>query len=84
MSLKKRFQKYGITIVEYQDMWFAQKGCCGICGDFYPGVRMGIDHDHDTGDIRGLLCTKCNTGLGKLGDDEEGLYRALDYLNNRN
>jgi len=41
---------------------------------------MHIDHDHTTGVVRGVLCKPCNTGLGLLGDSEEGLSRALDYL----
>jgi hypothetical protein len=43
---------------------------------------MNIDHDHKTGQVRGLLCSGCNTGLGHLGDDIQGLKRALEYLEN--
>jgi hypothetical protein len=41
-----------------------------------------VDHDHETGAIRGLLCKHCNSSLGKLGDNLEGLMRAVDYLKN--
>jgi hypothetical protein len=54
-------------------------GFCGLCGAEADPV---IDHDHETGQIRGLICGPCNTGLGLLGDTVEGVCRALDYLRN--
>ena len=56
-----------------------QDGKCAICTKPFPG-RIAIDHDHRTGRVRGLLCTSCNTGIGKLGDDPELLLRAISYL----
>jgi hypothetical protein len=44
--------------------------------------ELVVDHDHNTGAVRGLLCHSCNTGLGHLGDSVETLARALDYLQN--
>jgi hypothetical protein len=41
---------------------------------------MCVDHDHETGEVRGLLCVQCNSALGKLGDREEALLRALEYV----
>ncbi len=58
-------------------------GCCNICGK-WCGDNLHVDHDHNTGTVRGLLCSDCNLGLGKLGDTLEGLQKALDYLNNSN
>lgn len=52
-------------------------GTCEICG---VEGKVHWDHDHETGKFRGWLCVKCNTGLGKLGDNIEGLERALAYL----
>ena len=44
--------------------------------------ELAIDHDHETGEIRGLLCFQCNTGIGKLGDDESRIWSAYNYLVN--
>lgn len=52
---------------------------CEICKKENP--KLVVDHDHDTGEFRGMLCTSCNTGLGKLGDSAERLIMALEYLN---
>ena len=53
---------------------------CAICGKPEVGRRLNIDHDHATGLVRGLLCRKCNAGIGLLGDNIEGLEAALEYL----
>ena len=66
--LKKR---YNITIEDYNEMFIKQKGCCGICGiheielpDWGKYIKLCIDHDHKTGNVRGLLCNNCNSKLG--------------------
>jgi Recombination endonuclease VII/NUMOD3 motif len=54
---------------------------CDLCNGPQQGQQsLTLDHDHVTGELRGWLCTRCNTGLGKLGDDVEGLRRALAYI----
>jgi hypothetical protein len=56
-------------------------GHCQICRKPWKNARdQNLDHDHKTGQLRGLLCFLCNTGLGKLGDDVESLQRAIQYL----
>lgn len=70
---------YGLTPEEYENLLDKQNGLCGIC--MSSGVRLAVDHDHVTKQVRGLLCHTCNTGLGKLGDNIEGIERALNYLN---
>jgi hypothetical protein len=59
-----------------------QHGACAICKRPFDGV-FHVDHDHDTGDPRGLLCSQCNTGIGLLGDSPERLLAAVDYLRSR-
>ena len=73
---------YGITLKEYDIMYEEQEGCCAICGihQLEESRRFCVDHDHDTGQVRGLLCNNCNTGIGKLKDNYDLLYRAADYL----
>lgn len=54
--------------------------CCEICGQSNNNVSLCLDHDHETGEFRGWLCHTCNCGIGFLGDNIEGLQRALEYL----
>lgn len=75
--------KYGMTIEDYDLMLANQGGRCAICesGDSgRKGARFAIDHNHETGVIRGLLCRACNTGLGLLNDDPERIRNAAKYL----
>ena len=73
---------YGITSEDYDEMYSEQEGCCLICGIHQSELksRFCVDHDHDTGKVRGLLCNGCNNGIGKLKDNYDLLYRAADYL----
>ena len=75
-------RKYGITSEEYDTMYSEQEGCCAICGIHQSElkIRFCVDHDHDTGQVRGLLCNNCNNGIGKLKDNYDLLLRAADYL----
>lgn len=74
--------KYGISAAEYDAMLAAQGGLCACCGvsENRNGKRLFVDHSHLTGEIRGLLCHACNAGVGLLGDNIEGVKRALAYL----
>lgn len=79
----QRFNQYGITESEYTDMLNSQKGCCAICGcsdTSDPKIFPVIDHCHDTGTVRGLLCMSCNQGLGKFKDNPDLLRIAAEYL----
>lgn len=73
---------YGLTIEDYNRMFLEQQGCCKICGVHQSGFerRLDVDHDHQTKKIRGLLCIRCNRGIGLLQDSIEVVQRALDYL----
>jgi Autographiviridae endonuclease VII len=81
-TLEYSMSRYSITVEQYQDRLDEQNGLCACCGK--PAStgprRLLVDHDHNTGQIRGLLCRRCNTGIGMLGDDVEGVRRALSYL----
>ena len=70
--------KYGITPEDYNSMYAEQEGRCGICRDAHS--LLVVDHDHETGRIRGLLCRKCNAAIGQLKDDPALLWRALAWL----
>ena len=78
-QLKRR---YGITPEDVDALMEAQGGVCAICKTDDPGGRgvFVIDHCHDTGKVRGLLCNLCNKGLGCLGDTVDKLEAATDYL----
>ena len=75
-----KFQ-HGITPEQYRDLLSAQDAVCAICEQpCLSGKRLAVDHDHELGRIRGLLCGRCNTALGLLEDQEPRLLAALDYL----
>lgn len=71
--------KYGITIEEYNQMLLNQENSCAICG-VKPDYRLCVDHRHDAGKVRGLLCRTCNKAIGQLGDTPESLFKAYTYL----
>lgn len=81
--LKKRF---GLTLEQYDLMVKAQNGLCAICKlsnrrrVMERISALAVDHNHLTGQIRGLLCANCNSGLGLLQESIEVLYRAIEYL----
>lgn len=74
--------RYGITADDYDQMLQSQRGKCSICSRNQKDVRLPfvIDHNHETGKIRGLLCFRCNTGIGQLCDDIGLLKKAIAYL----
>lgn len=78
--------RYGITDADRDAMAAAQNHCCAICGQRETDTRGGltkhlaVDHDHATDKVRALLCSSCNTGLGKFKDDTEILAKAIAYL----
>lgn len=71
--------KFKIDPAEYDRLFQRQYGLCAICS--HPETKLHMDHDHDTGMLRGLLCTTCNTGLGMFRDDVHLLHQAALYLN---
>lgn len=75
-------RQYGITLDEYNQMLENQDYKCAICGneDEVEGRRLAIDHCHTEGKVRGLLCGKCNRGLGLFYDNATLLKNAISYL----
>ena len=74
---------YGITLEEYNEMFVSQNGVCAICKESQiTGKSLSVDHNHETSKVRGLLCNKCNTGIGLLGEKEEILLEAIKYIKN--
>jgi len=77
---------YGISVEEYKGMLIHQGGVCKICSQPETQIRYGnlialaVDHDHESGKVRGLLCSDCNRALGLFRDSTEVLERAVKYL----
>ncbi len=73
-------RRYGLAVGEYESLLGAQNGGCAICGGPSARLHFDIDHDHQTGRLRGLLCGSCNLLLGHAGDDPRRLEAAAAYL----
>lgn len=85
LSKQKKYDRlrlYGMTQSDYNQLFAEQLGCCAICGKHQNEFNRGlhIDHDHRTGKVRGLLCHRCNPGIGYLQEDVEILEKAIKYL----
>ncbi len=75
--INQRYKKFGITKEQHDQMFESQGGKCAICGRM---DTLGIDHSHDTMQIRGILCTPCNQALGLFRDKVYLLENAITYL----
>jgi len=76
-------RRYGINYKEYEEILRQQEYKCALCGSYKYDVlnrRLGVDHNHKTGEVRGLLCNCCNRGLGNFKDSVELLTKAINYL----
>jgi hypothetical protein len=84
--LRYRARAYGILSQAYEQLLITQGGLCAICAQpetrIWKGtkVKLSVDHDHKTGQVRGLLCNQCNGMLGRFRDDVQILSRAINYL----
>lgn len=70
-------KKYNISLKDYNEMLLKQNKLCCICEE---ELDLVVDHDHDTGEVRGLLCNLCNTSLGGFKDSISSLKKAIQYL----
>jgi len=78
-----RLKLYGLTHGQLLELLAAQHGVCAICSEQMTEATLHVDHDHNTGAVRGLLCPKCNAALGFLSDSPARLRAALVYLEQR-
>jgi len=83
-------QRFNMSIAEYNEIFLKQKGKCAICElaetsvDSKGNIKwLSVDHHHGNGDIRGLLCNSCNTGIGLLQDSAKLMRSAIKYLDKR-
>ena len=73
--------RYGISPEQYYELYQKQGGKCKICGaEVFEGKYLCIDHNKETGEVRGLLCRECNVGLGMFKDSPDIIKKALKYL----
>lgn len=77
---REKLARYGMTEADYDRMLEDQGGLCAICRREPDQRSLAIDHDHESGAVRGLLCFPCNAGLGSFSDDPIRVQRALEYL----
>jgi hypothetical protein len=73
-------RNFGLTLDDYDRMLEEQGGGCAICGDPPGQTALHVDHCHETGVVRGLLCFRCNSALGNLRDDPDIITLALVYV----
>lgn len=85
-NLRGAMKKYGVTLDWFEAKLAEQDGRCVICGampdpnGIKAAARLHVDHDHETGAVRDLLCTRCNQGLGYFRDNPDLLRTAADYI----
>lgn len=76
----RRVSQYGLTVEEYRTMIEDCNNSCEVCNKAFGDKNPHIDHCHDSGAVRGLLCSNCNTGIGMLGDNQDSILKAYNYL----
>lgn len=84
---RNNLRRYGISLEQYDNMLLKQNGVCAICKQYETMknkkgtiCNLSVDHDHETGLVRGLLCRNCNVGLGNFSDDIRVMRVAIAYL----
>ena len=76
--------QYGINLDIFNEMYKEQNGQCYICFKAFSGKEVKVDHNHETGKVRKLLCHNCNTSLGLLNENPDLFYRCANYLKEHN
>jgi len=79
---QRRTRTYGVDESQYNEMLARQSNCCAICNTHKSELKkeLSVDHNHNTGKVRGLLCHSCNLGIGLLKDSPSVVFRAHVYL----
>lgn len=78
---RRRMRRYNVTVEWYENKLKEQKNCCEIClEELKSGRGTHIDHNHKTGNARGLLCNHCNYLIGNAKEDKFRLMQAINYL----
>lgn len=82
---QRRIKMFGVDDKMYKEMLVKQNNKCLICGVDKSELKytLCVDHNHDTGEVRGLLCHDCNVGIGRMKDNIETLKNAIKYLTNK-
>lgn len=89
-SRRKGIERFGISVDCFNKMMNEQNEKCAICGISFEEYKeksnrnFSIDHNHTTGEVRGLLCSSCNTGIGFFKENIESLQKAINYLEKYN
>lgn len=75
-------QRYNISLEEFNTMFANQNGCCKICKRHQSvfSKTLNVDHVHETGEVRGLLCNQCNQALGLMKENKETIKSMLEYI----
>lgn len=76
-------RSYGLSATQYRALFLSQNGVCAICA-LPPKTILCVDHNHETGKVRGLLCKACNNTIGSAQDDAQRLRNAIKYLETHN
>lgn len=80
MLIRHRFREYGLTEEQYNNMVLSQNNLCAICNNPSKNKALAIDHNHKTGEVRGLLCQNCNLAIGLFKENIIIFNKAIEYL----
>lgn len=80
VARSKFYKSLGLTVEQVEKLRKEQNNKCAICGQQPSKKRLSVDHNHKTGEVRGLLCNNCNAGIGHFKDDPKLLKKAIKYL----
>ena len=81
MPTNRYLERYGMTVDNWEALWNYQNGLCIICEKRFGKKRLAcVDHDHKTGNVRGLLCQNCNWTIGQIHENKRWLFNAREYL----
>lgn len=76
----RKLKRYNLTVQDYEEMFKKQNGVCAICGRPPSKNKLAVDHCHETGKVRGLLCFRCNFGLSYFSESSGMMHKAAKYL----